>query len=265
MKKKMNASKIIGLGACLIIALCLAAFAAQQRNQTKHIYSSSGKGFAVLELFTSEGCSSCPPADELIAEIQKESEGKPVYVLAYHVDYWNSKDWKDIFSSPEYSQRQVQYGSWLSSPQIYTPQLVINGIAQYVGSDESNIRSAVQKQLAAGSVSMLTLQAHQADKDLVIQYQIVNMVKGSRLLIAVVQKAAQSKVLGGENAGHTLSHVQIVRELKDEAILPSGSGSVKVALPKGFNVQGWEVIGLVQDQGTGQIFGAAKADLGSNQ
>ena len=261
MKKKMNTNRIIGLAACLLITLILVAFVAQEKKVTKHIAGTGGKGFAVLELFTSEGCSSCPPADELMATIQKESQGQPIYILAYHVDYWNNQGWKDIFSSPEYSQRQVQYVQWLGSPQIYTPQLIINGTEQYVGSDESNIRGAIHDQLTDGSVSMLTLKAHQDNKGLSVQYQVGNVVKGSSLLIAIVQKAAQSKVERGENAGHTLLHVQIVRALKNEAIRASGSGNMTVSLPKGFDEQGWEVIGLIQDQGSGQILGVTKAEL----
>src|SRR5450432_4613405 len=83
------------------------------RMQTnKAIEEWDGKGFAVLELFTSEGCSSCPPADELLAKIQKETEGKAVYFLAYHVDYWDRLGWKDVYGSADFSNRQVQYGHW---------------------------------------------------------------------------------------------------------------------------------------------------------
>src|ERR1700756_3346790 len=71
------------------------------------------KGFAVIELFTSEGCSSCPPADQLVAKIEKEVKDRPVYILAYHVDYWNNSGWKDAFSSADYSKRQRDYASWL--------------------------------------------------------------------------------------------------------------------------------------------------------
>jgi len=92
-------------------------------------------GFALVELFTSEGCSSCPPAEELAAEIQKESADRPVYVLAYHVDYWDHQGWKDRYSDPAYSQRQKDYSSWLGTSDIYTPQVVVNGRKQLVGSD----------------------------------------------------------------------------------------------------------------------------------
>src|ERR1700709_1440967 len=88
--------------------------------------AAAGKGFAVIELFTSEGCSSCPPADALVARVQKESNDKPVYILAFHVDYWNHLGWKDAFSSAEYSERQNQYARWLKLSSVYTPQIVVN-------------------------------------------------------------------------------------------------------------------------------------------
>jgi len=84
------------------------------RHDQKIVAEREGKGFAVLELFTSEGCSSCPPADKVLAKIQRESEGKAVYLLAYHVDYWDRLGWKDAYSSAEFSNRQVQYGHWLN-------------------------------------------------------------------------------------------------------------------------------------------------------
>jgi hypothetical protein len=76
--------------------------------------AAAGKGFAVVELFTSEGCSSCPPADKLLAKIQEENAGKPVYILAFHVDYWNHQGWRDVFSEKEFTKRQYQYASWLN-------------------------------------------------------------------------------------------------------------------------------------------------------
>src|ERR1700744_6104626 len=108
-------------------------------NKRKVPVTDAGKGFAVIELFTSEGCSSCPPADALVARVQKESNDKPVYILAFHVDYWNRLGWKDVFSSAEYSERQNQYARWLKLSSVYTPQIVVNGRTEFVGSEEANL------------------------------------------------------------------------------------------------------------------------------
>jgi hypothetical protein len=87
-----------------------------------YLDTSEKEGFAVVELFTSEGCSSCPPADALMAEAQKEAGGKKIYFLAYHVDYWDHQGWKDRFSSDKFTKRQEQYAVRMDSRLIYTPQ-----------------------------------------------------------------------------------------------------------------------------------------------
>ncbi len=251
------------LKTCFVAGLLLlASFSTKNKTPLKsEIGKADEKGFAVLELFTSEGCSSCPPADELMAKIQLESKGKAVYLLAYHVDYWDRQGWKDGYSSAEYSNRQMQYGRWLHVSPIYTPQVIVNGKTEFVGSSESAIRKAISEQLATNPVANLQIRAHQDGGKMIVQYQAVRAVKDSRLLIAVLQKSGQTRVERGENAGRTLSHVQIVLKLQNEPLSVSGNGSFAVVLPKGFNIQNGEVIGLVQDPGNGEILAAARAGL----
>jgi hypothetical protein len=219
------------------------------------------KGFVVLELFTSEGCSSCPPADELLAKIQKESHGKPVYALAYHVDYWDRLGWKDLYSNSQFSKRQMQYENWLHLSSLYTPQLIINGKSAFVGSDESAIRKAISKQLASNEAASLTLQVQQDGDRLDIKYQAIKTAKNSLLVIALLQKKADSKVERGENAGRTLSHVQIVRKFQTEPVKLSESGTSTIGLPKDLSGQNWEIVGFIQDAGNGEILAAARANL----
>jgi len=226
-----------------------------------HTSNSDGRGFAVLELFTSEGCSSCPPADELIAGIQKETAGKSIYILTYHVDYWDRLGWKDIFSSAEYSNRQLQYGRWLKISPIYTPQVIVNGKEQFVGSEASAIHHSISEQLAINPSATLAIQARQERDHLNLKYQAVHVRSGSPVLIVIIQKAAQSKVERGENAGRLLSHIQIVRKLQTGQLDASGNGTVDMILPRDFNHQSWEVLGLVQDQVSGEIQAVTKVDL----
>jgi hypothetical protein len=223
------------------------------------------KGFAVLELFTSEGCSSCPPADELLAKIQMESEGKPIYIVAYHVDYWDRLGWKDMFSNADYSKRQTQYGQWLHTSSIYTPQLIVNGKAEFVGSNELAIRGAIAAQLALKSKTGLKFQVRRENEKGAVQYQVTNSVKNDILLIAVVQKKAETKVERGENAGRILKHIQIVRQLKTERLTVSEQGNFNIDLPKGFNMTDWEILGLIQNQNNGEISAVAKADPDSKR
>jgi len=260
----MKTIKILGIATAFIItSLSLAAFIGLDKTSVEKADAKvDGKGFAVLELFTSEGCSSCPPADELLAKIQKEGQGKDVYVLAYHVDYWNRQGWKDVFSSADFSNRQIQYGRLFGS-QIYTPQVIVNGKTEFVGSDETALRQAISNELTSKPNATLVLQASKDGEMLKVQYQSAGAIKGTSLVLALVQKSAQSKVERGENAGRTLSHVQIVRKLQSDP-LTTGTGTSKINLPKGFNAQDWEVLGLVQNQTSGEILAAAKASLNTD-
>jgi hypothetical protein len=257
----MKTIKILGIiNFLIIIAVSITAFAAMYEKPVNSKGTGlPGKGFAVVELFTSEGCSSCPPADELLAKLEKESAGKDLFVLAYHVDYFDRLGWKDTFGSPEYSKRQVQYGTWLKLPQIYTPQVIINGSNEFIGSEESSIRSAISAQLNTKTVAEIKLQSHLTENSFKVHYQASGAFKGSNLLIAIVQKSAHTNVARGENEGKTLSHVQIVRKLQTEKLAEGGSGAVSITLPKGYNEKDWEVIGLLQNQSTGQLAAAAKA------
>lgn len=219
------------------------------------------KGFALLELFTSEGCSSCPPADELMGEIQNEYKDNNLYVLAYHVDYWDKQGWKDIFSNPDYTQRQYEYAKFLGKEPVYTPQLIVNGKADYIASQENVVRNAIKTALSKPAVVSVSLEASEINNSLSVKYAIEGASKNSRLLIAVVQKAAKSNVKRGENAHRILSHYQIVQHLHAVNLNKDKSGIAIVHLPKDFNTKDWEVIGFVQDRNDGIILGANKATL----
>lgn len=223
-----------------------------------------GKGYAVVELFTSEGCSSCPPADELVAKVQKESTGKPVYILAFHVDYWNRLGWKDVFSNHDYSSRQYQYSKLLKS-QVYTPQVIVNGLTEFVGSDEKSLRNAITSGLEKSAKTELSLNNVKVEGDKAsVQYHTEGAGRNSTLLIALIEKNAVSKVKSGENNGRTLAHVQIVTELKSIALKSNSSGIESIALPHGFDTQKFGLIGFVQNTANGEITGATKAEFPSN-
>lgn len=258
----MRSIKIFALVAGLITAAAISAAFINPRNNApaKNKIIADGKGFAVIELFTSEGCSSCPPADELVARIQKEDKDKPVYILAFHVDYWNRLGWKDVFSSADYSKRQNQYAGWLNLQSVYTPQIVVNGKKEFVGSEEGTLRNAITAGLRSNPAASLTLNTQKGQDHITVQYRATGTEKNSDLLLALVQKAAQTKVQRGENGGRTLSHVQIVRKIQSQPLNAGGNGNTTIALPQGANQGDWEVIGLVQNKTNGEILAAAKAN-----
>lgn len=245
---------------CALVALLLSsAFLANRSIASKSSTDATikGDGFAVLELFTSEGCSSCPPADELLAKIQKEAGNKPVYVLAYHVDYWDRLGWRDVFSNFDYSKRQYEYARQLGA-QVYTPQVVVNGKTEFVGSNEAATDYAVNSALSCTTTTSLTLQGKIQSGKMVIGYQVSGNSDNTELALAVVQKTAISKVKYGENQGRTLTHAQIVKELHSFDLEKGKKGEVNILLPEEFNVSGWEVIGLLQHTGTKAINAATR-------
>ncbi|MNK14792.1 hypothetical protein D3C87_329220 [compost metagenome] len=246
----------------LTVILLLSAILANRSMASKSSISKTikGDGFVVLELFTSEGCSSCPPADELLAQVQHEAGNKPVYVLSYHVDYWDHQGWRDVFSNPDYSKRQYQYASKFGT-QVYTPQVVVNGKTEFVGSNSSALNFALTTGLNGSPASTLELQGSQQGGKLDIRYQVTGKSNEDQLLIAMVQKNAVHQIKRGENEGRTLSHTQIVRNLQVFQLDQAEKGKVSVLLPKDYDTAGWEVIGLLQGKETRAIHGAGRAVL----
>jgi hypothetical protein len=251
---------LTGLG---LIGLATEAFTTLKNNNIRRP-EGAGKGFAVVELFTSEGCSSCPPADALVARVQKESAEKSVYILAFHVDYWNRLGWKDVFSSHEYSNRQYQYSRWMNSSQVYTPQVIVNGHTEFVGSDEKSLRNAIKAGLESPAKTEISLSNIKIEGDKAsLQYHATGDINSSALLIALIEKNATTKVQSGENGGRTLAHVQIVTQLKNIALKSNANGTETIVLPHSFDPQKFELIGFVQNTSNGEITGATKAQFPS--
>ncbi|MGM9478984.1 DUF1223 domain-containing protein [Pedobacter sp. GSP4] len=214
-------------------------------------------GFAVLELFTSEGCSSCPPADALFAEIEKESQNKPVYLLAYHVDYWDRLGWKDSFSSAKFSSRQHQYADWLNLKTIYTPQIVVNGSKEFVGSEENILRNNIQTALSKPSTRNLAVSTSKSGNGkLTLNYNTDQPTDGYSLAVALVIEQASNRVLKGENKGKTLSHVQIVNQFETFPLSEKITGSVIVQMEQTKGQQPTALISFLQDNKTGRITAA---------
>jgi hypothetical protein len=223
-------------------------------------------GFAVVELFTSEGCSSCPPAEALMARTQQENKELRVYCLAFHVDYWDHQGWKDVFSEAAYTDRQRQYSRWLHLSEIYTPQAVVNGRTEFVGSDASLLGKAIEGGLQQQEGPVLTLSGLRLDKGrLDWQYTIGGnaAVGGQHLSVVsvIVEKNAVTPVNGGENSGRKLTEAQVVRGMDVLKVDEHGSGSGHLDWPDGLGKANAEIIALLQDSGNGKILAAARAAI----
>ncbi len=167
----------------------------------------------LLELFTSEGCSSCPPADRLLEKLDREQNipGAEVIVLSEHVDYWNHLGWADPFSSPVYSERQREYASRLDG-QTYTPELVVDGTRGFVGSDQREAEQAIRAAARQGKVP-LRVKAERMDRKAKVSIHLDGAASGT-VYVAVAYDSMRSQVTRGENAGRGLSHVGVAYSIE---------------------------------------------------
>lgn len=248
--------KFILSSVLVITAIGVTAFITPNYKDTTN-YKGPEPGFALVELFTSEGCSSCPPADKLAERLVKETQGMPIYILAYHVDYWDRLGWKDTFSSAEFSARQRRYAGWFNRKGVYTPQVVVNGQKEFVGSNESLLRSAIDSYLQTKFPVQLKLNdLQQANGRVALKYTVENRSSGI-LTFAVVQKSARVEIKHGENGGKTLSHVNVVRKLQYLS-LNAQSGRVNLTVPKDIKGNNLEIIGFIQNDANGEILAAER-------
>lgn len=207
----------------------------------------------VLELFTSEGCSSCPPADALLAELGSDPG---VVALELHVDYWDSLGWKDPFSQAAFTERQQRYGEVLAQNGVYTPELVVNGAAQGVGSN----RKKIEKLIAAAPAASvpLTVKARRDKESVVVSARVEGTPpRGAELLVALTESGLVTDVAHGENAGKRLPHGAVVRNLQ---AVPA-SGELRLGVPAGAHPEKLSVVAILQDRETLRILGVARAGL----
>src|SRR5947209_12963057 len=156
---------------------------------------------ALAELFPSEGCSSCPPADALLIKLDRMQPvaGARVIVLSEHVDYWNQLGWRDVFSSPQFSKRQADYARLLGS-EVYTPQLVIDGRVQLNGSDAKEIRAAIARAAARPKLPVRIVQITREGSDALVRISVPALSSGkSDVWAAVADESDESNVSRGEN------------------------------------------------------------------
>jgi hypothetical protein len=225
---------------------------------------SGGGGVAVVELFTSEGCSSCPPADAVLAELA-EGTDRRVFALAFHVDYWDELGWPDRFASPDSTARQREYARALGLRGVYTPQMIVGGTEQFTGSDRGRAGAAIARAIAKPASVALSLRPRWTGAgSLTVDYDARDAPAGSILDVAVVERAASTSVGAGENAGKTLHHANVVRAFVAKA-LDAPAGSVVVQLPPSPPLGAADAVAFVQrpsaDGGGMPVLGATRARL----
>jgi hypothetical protein len=225
----------------------------------------------LVELFTSEGCSSCPPADALLEKLDRSQpvNGAELIVLSEHVDYWNDIGWKDPYSSHEYSERQSAYAARFGRGSIYTPQMVIDGQLELVGSDERGAIRALENESKFAKVP-LTLSAIRFESNTKLSVHVESdplgpsaAARSAGLFLAIADDSDESQVSRGENAGRTLKHVAVLRSL---VAVGTVSKSDKVSRDVTVNFDNQDrrhlrIVGIIQERSGGMVLGVASARL----
>src|SRR3954453_9134164 len=208
----------------------------------------------VVELFTSQGCSSCPPADALIHDIANDPAMRGrVIPLAFHVDYWDSLGWRDPFSSAEWTQRQARYARTMRLSSAYTPQAVVNGSREFVGSNRAAMSAALEKASNEKPRADITLTAQREGNSLIANIH-ANVAANDDLILAIAEDGVTTKMEHGENAGRTITNDAIVRKL-----LRVAQGETTVRLDPAWRSLSATV--FVQDRITLAIGAAATAQV----
>ena len=218
----------------------------------------------VVELFSSEGCSSCPPADALLREIATTPRSDvDVIALEMHVDYWNDLGWADPYSNPSFTERQRSYSEALGERGIYTPQMVVDGAASFVGSQRGTAKAAIAR-AATSPKARVTIARSGSPEALHIHVSDVPAPQPrAEVILAFVEDGLSSDVTRGENAGSTLAHAPVVRALKRLDTMAAGTRDADIEVPDAALLQPtWRrahlrAVALVQASETRAILGAA--------
>ncbi len=214
---------------------------------------------AVVELFTSQGCSSCPAADRLLTKTLKEN-GEKVLAISFHVDYWNHLGWADPFSDKAYTSRQRTYAKHFNARSIYTPQMVVNGTTQFVGSNETALKNALNqatRQVPSAGFETLNMQPENGEV-LKVKYKLTGDFQNSRINFALVSRRETTAIKRGENSGRTLSSDNVVRQFV--TVPAKASGEVLFNDREG-RPDDLSVIAYIQKVDDLSVVGAAKAGL----
>jgi hypothetical protein len=222
----------------------------------------------LVELFTSEGCSTCPPADTLLAKLEQVQpvNGAEIIVLGEHVDYWDGQGWHDRFSSHQFTERQNEYCGRLHVDNSYTPQMIVDGTDQFVGHDAIHAINAIQHAAQIPKIKLILSQpVVDAQKvSASVSSPAPTTIKKADLYAALVDPKDTTEVRGGENGGHRLHHVGVVRSLQRVGKLKDlGAGPVSFSLNAPADAKPGEmrVVVFAQESGQGAVLGAVSASI----
>ena len=254
---KLNSNLNFLAAAIVVLAACPALLPARADTPVP----------VVVELFTSEGCSSCPPADALLSQYAKSSPvpGAEVIALGEHVDYWNHGGWADPFSSAQFSARQSDYSHAFHLDTVYTPQMIVDGRAQFDGGSDDAARAAIARAAREPKAQVSVRQTASGQISVHVSHLPVSAQSDpAEVYLAVTEDGLSSSVGGGENAGRHLSHSAVVRELVSLGrVNESFAASPLVALRPGWRRGHLHAVVFAQERTSRRIVGASEISLQS--
>ncbi|HTL44361.1 MAG TPA: DUF1223 domain-containing protein [Vicinamibacterales bacterium] len=230
----------------------------------------------LAELFTSEGCSSCPPADALLQRLAAASpiEGVEVLALEEHVDYWDTLGWRDPFSSSGFTRRQSDYDARVfRNGDIYTPQVVVDGAFDAIGSDTRSVRDAIARAATRPGADLRVTAAAadgRAHTDVHVDIPAsLDHRKDADIVVAIVEDGLTSHVERGENRGRTLPHASVVRSMKTigavKSTLPTADAVADVPLDRAWQMPHLRVVAFVQEHSTLRILGSVSQSFSESR
>ena len=200
------------------------------KNRNDNTSDGRYEPIVVLELFTSQGCSSCPPADMLLDKVKTQNE-ENIFTLSYHVDYWDYIGWEDPFADPNFTKKQKIYNRKFASKNIYTPQLVVNGDSHFVGSSDSDLNRAITKYIGQTVDNEVILKNIEASSNMIsFDYLIHGALMGKQLKAVLVLDERVTNVKRGENRNRKLVNSNIVVSEKYKENLGS-TGRLSISIP----------------------------------
>ena len=250
--RRLCASSIAAFAAAALVAVL--ALAAPRQALAVEIHQAS----SVVELFTSQGCSSCPPADRVLRDLSREND---VLALAWHVDYWDYLGWKDTFANPENTRRQQAYAASLGKSGVYTPQAIINGRKDVVGSRGLAVREVMQTMRSRNLAPTVPISAAVSNGMLKVSVDATEAAADTTLWMVYYTDEVKVEVLRGENAGRELGYANVVRDIEMIGMVKDRMLQTEFRL-KGLGQRGYDSCALIlqktnDDGSPGPIVGAA--------
>lgn len=233
------------------IQLLLASLLILFNTPSSEVIKNVGKEVVVMELYTSEGCSSCPPADEVLSRLGKRED---VIALSFHVDYWNYLGWRDPYSSGKFSERQRNHAAQLGA-RVYTPQVFLNGVYETVGSRAAEISDKIASMKERLHADVKVFNMDKNGNRLSFDYMVDSVTEDCMVNFAITENGLSNSITRGENKSRTLNHDHVVRVFEQSN---QTSGRKELSIPAGVNMANSFLVVYVQDGQNMGVLGASK-------